>query len=165
MTDAAVRARDETKLCSYFSSFESVLDQVNHRFDGASISLPLLKIPIPMVVRCSMFIDKPECVTMVDDVSDAQQTPSLSGGWANRVKILLFVASVFLTLSPTSHAAPPGGGFHGGSFRSGFGAHSAGPAFRMGSGIRRNFAFHQNRRFFHRDPRVFSQHVALPFYS
>jgi len=63
-----------------------------------------------------------------------------------------FLASAFLMLS---HAAPRGGGFHGGSFRSGFVAHSAGPAFRMGSGIRRNFgfrpafAFHQNRRFFH----------------
>src|SRR5260221_8214403 len=105
-----------------------------------------------MVVRCSMVIDKPECVTMVDDVSDAQQTPSLSGGWANRVKILLFVASVFLTLSPTSHAAPPGGGFHGGSFRSGFGAHSAGPAFRMGSGIPRDFAFPHGFPF-HQNPR------------
>ena len=40
-----------------------------------------------------------------------------------------------------SHAAPRGGGFHGGSFRSGFVAHSAGSAFRMGSGIRRNFGF------------------------
>jgi hypothetical protein len=28
----------------------------------------------------------------------------------------LFIASAFLTLSATSHAAPPGGGFHGGSF-------------------------------------------------
>ena len=73
MTDAAVRARDETKLCSYFSSFESLLDQLNPRFDGASISLPLLKIPIPMAVRCSMVIDKPECVTMFDDIGDAQQ--------------------------------------------------------------------------------------------
>jgi hypothetical protein len=78
-----------------------------------------------------------------------------------------FLASAFLTLS---HAAPRGGGFHGGSFRSGFVAHSAGPAFRMGSGIRRNFAFrpafafHQNRRFFHRDHRVFFQQFAWPVY-
>ncbi len=80
------------------------------------------------------------------------------------MKIPLFVASIFLTLSATSHAAPPGGGLHGGGFRSGFGAHSAGPAFTMGSGIRRNFAFHQNRRFFHRDHRVFSQQFAWPGY-
>ena len=80
------------------------------------------------------------------------------------MKIPLFVASVFLTLFATSHAAPPGGGLHGGSFRSGFGAHSVGPAFRMGSGIRRNFAFHQNRRFFHRDHRIFSQQFAWPVY-
>ena len=78
-----------------------------------------------------------------------------------------FLATAFLTLS---HAAPRGGGFHGGSFRSGFVAHSAGPAFRMGSGIRRNFAFrpafafHQNRRFFHRDHRVFFQQFAWPLY-
>ncbi len=86
------------------------------------------------------------------------------------MKIPLFVASIFLTLSATSHAAPPGGGLHGGGFRSGFGAHSAGPAFRMGSGIRRNFAFrpafafHQNRRFFHRDHRGFFQQFGWPVY-
>jgi hypothetical protein len=79
-----------------------------------------------------------------------------------------FLASAFLMLS---HGAPRGGGFHGGSFRSGFVAHSAGPAFRMGSGIRRNFAFrpsafafHQNRRFFHRDHRGFFQQFAWPVY-
>jgi hypothetical protein len=59
---------------------------------------------------------------------------------------------------------------HGGSFRSGFVAHSTGPAFRIGSGIRRNFAFrpafafHQNRRFFHRDHRVFFQQFGWPVY-
>jgi hypothetical protein len=77
----------------------------------------------------------------------------------------LFIASVFLTLSATSHAAPPGGGLHGGSFRSGFVAHSPGRAFRMGSGSRRSFAFHQNRRFFHRDHRGFFQQFAWPVYS
>jgi hypothetical protein len=121
-----------------------------------------------VVVRCSMVIDKPECVTMFDDVSDAQQRLSLKRGRVNRVKMPLFIAgfiaSAFLTLSATSHAAPPGGGFHGGRFRSGFVAHSAGPAFRMGSGIRRNFAFHQNRRFFHRDHRLFFQQFAWPVY-
>src|SRR6266404_2972756 len=82
----------------------------------------------------------------------------------------LFIASVFLTLSATSHAAPPGGGLHGGSFRSGFVAHSPGRAFRMESGSRRNFAFrpafafHQNRRFFHRDHRGFFQQFAWPVY-
>src|SRR6266436_4688142 len=76
----------------------------------------------------------------------------------------LFIASAFLTLSTTSHAAPPGGGLHGGSFRSGFVSHSTGLAFRMGSGIRRNFAFRQNRRFFHRDHRVFFQQFGWPVY-
>jgi hypothetical protein len=80
------------------------------------------------------------------------------------VKTPLFIASAFFTLAATSHAAPPGGGLHGGSFRSGFGAHSAGPAFRMGSGIRRNFAFHRDRRFFDRDHRVFFQQFAWPVY-
>ena len=80
-----------------------------------------------------------------------------------------FIASAFLTLSATSHAAPRGGGFHG-SFHRGFVAHSAGTAFRMGPGIRRNFAFrpafafHQNRRFFHRDHRVFFQRFVWPGY-
>jgi hypothetical protein len=32
---------------------------------------------VGFVVRCSMVIDKPECVTMSDDVSDAQQRLSL----------------------------------------------------------------------------------------
>ena len=80
------------------------------------------------------------------------------------MKVPLIIASVFLTLSATSHADPPGGWLHGRSFRSGFGARSAGPTFRMGSGIRRNFAFHQNHRFFHRDHRVFSQQFAWPVY-
>jgi len=82
----------------------------------------------------------------------------------------LFIASAFLTLCATSYAAPLGGGFHGGSFRSGFVAHSAGRAFRAGSGIRRDFAFrpalafNQNRRFFHRDHRVFFQQFVWPGY-
>src|ERR1700676_2250764 len=69
----------------------------------------------------------------------------------------LFIVSAFLTLSVTSHAAPRGGEFHGNSFRSGFVAHSASTAFKMGAGVRRNitprpaFAFDQNRHFFHRD--------------
>src|SRR3984893_9125043 len=106
--------------------------------------------------------------------SDAQQRLSLSRGRVNRVKMPLFIAgfivSAFLTLSDTSHAAPRGGGFHGGGFRRGFVAHSAGTAFRMGPGIRRNFAsppafaFNQNRRFFHRDHRVFFQQFIWPGY-
>ena len=80
------------------------------------------------------------------------------------MKMLLFMASVFLTLSGTSQAAPPGGGFHGGTFHGRFVAHSARPAFGMGHGIRRNFAFDQNRRFFHRDRRVFLQQFAWPVY-
>ena len=84
--------------------------------------------------------------------------------------MLLFIASAFLTLSGASQAAPPGGGFHGGSFHGGFVARSAHPEFGMGHGIRRNFAFHrdfafdQNRRFFHRDRRVFIQQFAWPVY-
>jgi hypothetical protein len=86
------------------------------------------------------------------------------------VKMLLFIASAFLTLFGTSQAAPPGGGFHGGSFHGGFVAHSARPGFGVGHGIRRNFAFHrdfafdQNRRFFHRDRRFFFQQFAWPVY-
>jgi hypothetical protein len=81
------------------------------------------------------------------------------------VKMPLLIASAVLTLSATCHAGPLGGGFHGGGFRSGFVAHSAGTAFRMGPGIRRNFAFHQNRHFFHRDHRVFFQQFAWPVYG
>jgi hypothetical protein len=33
-----------------------------------------------MVVRCSMVIDKPECVTMFDDVSDAKIVAEVEGG-------------------------------------------------------------------------------------
>ena len=80
----------------------------------------------------------------------------------------LFIASAFLTLSDASHAAPLGGRFHGGSFRSGFVAHSSSTA--IGSGIRRNFAFRsafplkQDRRFFHRDHSVFFQQFVWPLY-
>jgi hypothetical protein len=80
-----------------------------------------------------------------------------------------FIGGAFLTLSATSGAAPRGGGFHGGSFRSGFVARSAGTAFRMGPGIRRNFAFRpafafNHHRFFHRAHRVFFQQFAWPVY-
>jgi hypothetical protein len=94
--------------------------------------------------------------------------------------MLLFIASAFLTLSGTSQAAPPGGGFHGGGFNGGgfhgggfhggFVTHAGHPAFGMGRGNRGNFAFHrdfgfdQNRRFFHRDRRVFIQQFAWPLY-
>src|SRR6266481_1440230 len=84
--------------------------------------------------------------------------------------IASLMASAFLTLSATPQVAPPSGGFHGGSFRGGFVAHSPGPAFGVGHGMRRNFAFHrdfafhQNRRFFHRDHRVFFQQFGWPVY-
>src|SRR5271166_1909476 len=84
--------------------------------------------------------------------------------------IASLMASAFLTLSATSQAGPRGGGFHGASFRGGFVAHSAVPAFGVGHGIRgnfafhRDFAFHENRRFFHRDHRVFLQQFAWPVY-
>src|ERR1700693_1188215 len=76
-----------------------------------------------------------------------------------------FLASACLTLSTTSQAAPPGGEFRGHSHRGGgFGARSAGTAFRMGPGNRRNFALNQNRRFFHRDHPAFFQQFVWPFY-
>ena len=86
------------------------------------------------------------------------------------MKMRLFIVSAFLALSVTSHAAPRGGEFHGNSFRSGFVAHSASTAFKMGAGVRRNitprpaFAFNQNRHFFHRDRRVFFQQFFWPVY-
>jgi hypothetical protein len=74
------------------------------------------------------------------------------------------MASTFLTLSARAHPSPRGSGFHSGSFRSGSVAHSAGRAFRMRPGSRHNFAFNQNRRFFHRDHRIFFQQFFWPLY-
>jgi hypothetical protein len=96
----------------------------------------------------------------------------LKGG-LNRVKILLFIVGVFLTLSTMTQAAPhgsgfSGGGFHGGfvprgagGFRGGLPARSANPAFRMGHGIHRDFA---NRHFFRRGNRFFFDQFAWPVY-
>ena len=87
----------------------------------------------------------------------------------NGVKMSLFIASALLAFSAPSHAAPLGGGFHGGS-RIEFAARSAGTAFRTGTnirpsvGFRPGFAFKQNRRFFHRDHRFFFQQFAWPVY-
>jgi hypothetical protein len=94
-------------------------------------------------------------------------------GRVNRVKMPLFIAGAFLTLFATSDAAPRGSGFHGGSFRNGFVAHSAGTTFRMGTGVRRDFAsrpavaFNQNRRFFQRDenPRFFHRDENRHFFD
>jgi hypothetical protein len=80
------------------------------------------------------------------------------------LSIVGLIAGVFLTLSARSHAGPVGAGFHGGGFRSGFVAHSGGMALRTGAGIRRNFGFGRNGRFFRRDHRFFSQQILLPFY-
>jgi hypothetical protein len=101
------------------------------------------------------------------------------------VKIPLFIAGVFLTLSATSEAGPHGGGFSsggfhggfvarsagratphgdgfsGGGFRGGFDARSAGPAFRMGHSNHRDFA---DRRFFCHDRLIFLQQFAWPVY-
>ena len=91
--------------------------------------------------------------------------------------LIVALAVVLLTATPAlargggggGHGG--GGGFHGGTFHGCFVAHSARPTFGMGHGIRRNFAFHrdfafdQNRRFFHRDRRVFLQQFACPVYS
>jgi hypothetical protein len=65
-----------------------------------------------------------------------------------------FVVSAFLTLSAASQAAPRGGGFRSGNFPSGF----------VAPGIRHNFAFNQNRRFFRRGRRVFFQQAVWPLY-
>jgi hypothetical protein len=81
-----------------------------------------------------------------------------------RLLIAGSVASAFLTLSATSYAAPPGGGFNGGGFRSGFGAHTAGAPFAMGAGNRRNLPPNENRRFFRRGHRLFFQQFGLPVY-
>lgn len=57
-------------------------------------------------------------------------------------------------LGATSRAAPHGGGFRGGNFRSGF----------LSQGIRHNAAFNQNRRFFRGGHRVFFQQPIWPLY-
>jgi hypothetical protein len=97
------------------------------------------------------------------------------------VKMFLFVVgfigSVFFGVSATSRAAPPGGGFRGGGFQGGFIGRNASPAFAMGRGVRRDFAFQQNRffdrrgfafrrnRFFERGGhRFFVQQAIWPFY-
>ena len=95
------------------------------------------------------------------------------------MKMTVFIASAFLTLSGTSYAAPPGGESHRDIFRSGFVAHRASTAFKMGTGVGRNFAprpafafdrnrhsFHreENRRFFDRDHRFFFQQFFWPVY-
>src|ERR1700758_666757 len=81
----------------------------------------------------------------------------------------LFIAGALLAFSAPSHAAPLGGGFHGGS-RSEFASRSAGTAFRRGTNIRHSvgfrpaFAFNRGRRFFHRDHRFFFPQFAWPVY-
>ena len=95
------------------------------------------------------------------------------------MKISLLVAGLLLTISATSQAGIPGGGFHGGSigrggrpmaihggfngggFRGRFIDRRAGTAFRTGQGIHRGFA---RRRFFSRNPVVFSQPFGWPGY-
>jgi hypothetical protein len=95
------------------------------------------------------------------------------------LKISLLIAGLLLTISATSQAGLPGGGFHGGSggrggrpmaihggvngggFRGRFIDRRAGTAFRTGQGIRRGFA---GRRFFSRNPAIFSQPFGWPGY-
>jgi hypothetical protein len=111
-------------------------------------------------------------------------SPEQKKGGLIRVKIPLFIVGVFLTLSATSQAGPHGGrfgsggfhggfvargadrpahggGFSGGGFRAGFDARSAGPAFRMGHSIHRDFA---NHRFFSHNRLIFFQQFAWPIY-
>lgn len=68
---------------------------------------------------------------------------------------------VFLTLSGTPQAGPPGPGFSGGGFHSRFIARNAGSAFRMRPGIHHNFA---HRRFFAHNRFIFFQQFAWPVY-
>jgi hypothetical protein len=93
------------------------------------------------------------------------------------LKISLLIAGLFLTISATSQAGLPGGGFHGGSIgrggrlvaiHSGFSSggsrgqfinRRAGTSFRTGQGIRRGFA---GRRFFSGNPVVFYQPFGWP---
>jgi hypothetical protein len=92
------------------------------------------------------------------------------------LKISLLIAGLFLTISATSQAGLPGGGFHGGSmghggrpmaihggfsgggFRGQFNNRRAGTGFRTGQGIHRGFA---GRRF-SRNPVVFFQPFGWP---
>jgi len=87
--------------------------------------------------------------------------PDQKKGRHNRVKIPLLVVGILLTLPAASQAGPHGGGFSGGGFHGPLISHSAGPAFRMGRGIHRDFA---NRRFFCRDHPIFFQQFAWPVY-
>jgi hypothetical protein len=89
------------------------------------------------------------------------------------LKISLLIAGLILTISATSQAGLPGGGFHGGSngrgghpvaIHGGFnggGFRRAGTAFRRGQGIHRDF---DRRRFFPRNPVVFYQPYGWPGY-
>ena len=75
-----------------------------------------------------------------------------------------FIGSVFFAGSATCRAAPPGGGFRGGGFHGGFIGRNAGPAFTMGRGMGRDFAFRRNHFFEGRGRRFFVQQVIWPFY-
>jgi len=97
-----------------------------------------------------MVIDKPESVTMFDDVSDASAKiiAEVEGG-SIRVKMALFIASAFFgAIRHVSTRPLPAVGCTAAVFVVGS-LPQYRPGIRMGSGIRRNFAFRQNRRFFH----------------
>jgi hypothetical protein len=74
------------------------------------------------------------------------------------------IASAFVTLSTTAEAGPRDGRFRGGNFRSAFVARNSGMSFRNGNGVRRNFGFNRNRRFFRRNRGVAFQQFAWPAY-
>ena len=61
-----------------------------------------------------------------------------------------FTGSALLSLAATSHAAPLGNGFRGGSFQGRLVVHNSGHVFRMGRGVSRGFPFRRDRRFFSR---------------
>jgi hypothetical protein len=86
------------------------------------------------------------------------------------LKISLLIAGLFLTISATSQAGLPGrggrpmaihGGFSGGGFRGQFNNRRTGATFRTGQVMHRDF---DRRRFFSRNPVVFSQPFGWPGY-
>jgi hypothetical protein len=80
----------------------------------------------------------------------------------------LMASACFFDLSTLARAAPRGSAFRGGAFRGGAfrggAVRNPGPAFRTGFGVRREFAFRQNRRFGHRDRRFFVSQFGWPVY-
>ena len=80
------------------------------------------------------------------------------------------VLSGILAMMPAAAFAHGGGGrghgFGGGGLSAGHGfGGGGGTAIRMGSGMHRNFAFHENQRFFNRGHRFSFQQLVWPVYT